>query len=147
MPRRKKEVDGRSVHERQQDFLTAYADHFSVTRAAEVANIGRTSHHRWLRKNEKYAEAFAKRRSLAGQFLEAEAIARAGDGWDEPVYYQGEVCGHVRRFDSGLMQFLLRGMMPEKYGARTEISGPQGTPVQAKIEVVFVKPDDKPAAD
>jgi hypothetical protein len=69
---------------------------------------------------------------------------RAGEGWLEPVYYQGSVCGDVRRFDSGLMQFLLRGMMQEKYGARQEISGPQGAPLQAKIEVVFVRPDDTP---
>jgi hypothetical protein len=40
------------------------------------------------------------------------------------------------------MQFLLRGMAPAKYGSKTEISGPQGTPVQAKIEVVFVNPPD-----
>jgi hypothetical protein len=47
----------------------------------------------------------------------------------------------VRRYDSGLMQLLLRGMMPDKYGMqRAEISGPQGEPIQAKIEVVFVKP-------
>jgi hypothetical protein len=69
-------------------------------------------------------------------------IERAGEGWLEDVYYQGGVCGQVRRFDSGLLQFLLRGMMPEKYGSKTEISGPQGAPMQAKIEVVFVKPDE-----
>jgi hypothetical protein len=33
-------------------------------------------------------------------------------------------------------------MMPEKYGARQEINGPRGAPTQAKIEVVFVNPDD-----
>lgn len=132
------------MHERQRDFLTAYADYFSVTRAAEAANIDRTAHHRWLRKNPKYAAAFAKRRELAGQFLEAEAITRAGDGWLEPVFYQGGECGEVRRFDSGLLQFLLRGLMPERYGSRTEISGPHGEPVQAKIEVVFVRPGEVP---
>ena len=142
MPRRKKELDARSVHDRQRDFLTAYADTFSVVAAAEKAHVSRESHHRWMRKNPAYAEAFQKRRELALGFLEAEAITRAGDGWTEDVWYQGAVCGQVRRFDSGLMQFLLRGMAPAKYGSKTEISGPQGTPVQAKIEVVFVNPPD-----
>lgn len=74
--------------------------------------------------------------------METVAIARASEGWLEPVYYQGVVCGHVRRFSDGLMQFLLRGLLPDKYGNKTEISGPQGAPMQAKIEVVFVKPGD-----
>jgi hypothetical protein len=142
MPRRKKVDDPRSEHERQKHFLQAYEDSLSVDRAAEVANVDRASHYRWLRRDPKYAAGFQRRRDIAGQFLEAEAITRAGDGWLEPVFYQGAECGTVRRFDSGLMQFLLRGLMPEKYGARHEISGPAGAPLQAKIEVVFVKPDD-----
>jgi hypothetical protein len=136
--RRKKEEDARSVHERQTEFLTAYADTFSVERAAAIAKIGPASHFRWFRKNPKYAAAFKKRKEDAGNYLETEAIRRAGEGWLEPVYYQGNVCGEVRRFDSGLLQFLLRGMMPEKYGAKTEVSGPAGGPIEAKLEVVFV---------
>lgn len=69
-------------------------------------------------------------------------MERATKGWLEPVFYQGARCGSVRRFDGSLLQFLLRGMLPEKYGHKTEISGPEGQPLQAKIEVVFVKPDD-----
>jgi len=37
---------------------------------------------------------------------------------------------------------LLRGMLPEKYGARTEITGAQGAPLQAQITVQFVRPGD-----
>lgn len=140
MPQKKE--DSRTQHERQKDFLQAYADTLSVVRAAETAKVDRTMHSRWFRKNEKYAAAFEKIKGLAGQFLETDAITRASEGWLEDVYYQGEVCGQVRRYDSGLAQFLLRGLMPEKYGAKQEISGPQGTPVQAKIEVVFVRPPD-----
>jgi hypothetical protein len=140
MPRKKLAEDSRSQPERQRDFLTAYADTLSVVRAAEIAKVDRTQHHRWLRKSPDYAKAFEKIKSLAGEYLETEAIARAGEGWLENVWYQGEVCGQVRRYDSGLAQFLLKSMMPARYGARTEVSGPQGAPDQAKIEVVFVKP-------
>ena len=142
MSRRKKEDDPRTEHERQRDFLTAWADTFNLAEAAQIARVSVSNHCRWYRKNAKYALAFEKRKEIAGQYLDAIAIGRAADGWLEPVYYQGNVCGEVRRFDSGLLQFLLRGMLPEKYGARQEISGPQGAPIQAKIEVVFVRPDD-----
>lgn len=134
--------DSHIEYERMRDFLRAYADCLSVTSAAEAAGVGRASHYRWIRKSPKYAAAFQKRKQIAGDYLEAEAIARAGEGWLEPVYYQGAVCGEVRRFDSGLMQFLLRGLLPEKYGSKTEISGPAGAPQQAKIEVVFVRPGE-----
>ena len=146
MAHRKKEEDLRTVHDRQRDFLTAYSDTFNIDRAAEEARVSRACHYRWCRKHPKYAAAFAKRKEEAFHFLESEAIARAGEGWLEPIFYQGSECGQVRRFDSGLIQFLLRGMAPQKYGNKTEISGPQGEPVQARIEVVFVKPDD-PASD
>lgn len=107
-----------------------------------MSRVSRASHYEWCRKDPKYAAAFERRKQTAGSYLEAEAIARAGEGWLEPVYYQGDVCGQVRRFDSGLIQFLLRGMLPEKYGTKAQLTGPQGAPLQAKIEVVFVDPHD-----
>jgi hypothetical protein len=124
------------------DFLEAYADTFCISRAADIAKVSRNSHHRWFRESPNYAAAFEKRKKAAASYLEAECITRAGDGYLDPVFYQGAPCGEVRRYDSGLAQFLLRGMMPEKYGSKTEISGPQGAPMQAKIEVVFVKPGE-----
>ena len=142
MPRRTKAEDARTVRQRQKEFLGAYVETFSVTRAAELVKVDRICHYRWMKSHPKYAAAFRKCQETVGEYLETEAIQRAGEGWDEPVFYQGSECGQVRRFDSGLMQFLLRGLMPEKYGAKTEISGPEGGPLQAKIEVVFVRPDN-----
>jgi hypothetical protein len=84
--------------------------------------------------------AFKQCQRAAGDYLESVAVERATVGWLEPVHYQGKVCGHVKRYDGGLLQFLLRGMMAEKYGVqRHEVTAPQGTPTQAKIEVVFVR--------
>ena len=137
-----KEKDSRTTHQKKKDFLEAYCYTFSVSRAAELAGLNREDHYRWMRRAAAYSAAFERRKQEAGSYLESEAIERAGQGWSEIVYYQGAPVGEVRRFDSGLMQFLLRGMMPEKYGSRTEISGPQGAPMQAKIEVVFIKPGD-----
>jgi hypothetical protein len=134
--------DPRSTREKQKDFLAAYGDVFAVGRAAEISNLDRQDHYRWYRKDAKYAKAFERRKEIAGHYLETECIERAGAGWTEDIYYQGTPCGTVRRYDSGLAQFLLRGLMPEKYGSKTEITGPQGAPIQAKIEVVFVRPGD-----
>jgi hypothetical protein len=135
-------VKKNSTKDRMHLFLEAYAETCHLGRAAQLAGIGRVTHYRWLEKSPSYAAAFAKRKRQAGEYMEDEAVRRAAKGWTEPVFYQGAKCGSIRRYDGGLMQFLLRGLLPEKYGSKTEISGPQGAPVQAKIEVTFVRPGD-----
>ncbi len=146
MPRRKVIDDPRSQRERQKHFLQAYAGTFSISAAGRIANVNPETHHRWFRKDAKYRETFLELKTESLHYLETMGIERAGEGWLEDVYYQGAVCGQVRRFDSGLLQFLLRGMMPEKYGSKTEISGPQGAPMQVNVKVNFIKPDDSPVS-
>jgi hypothetical protein len=126
--------------EKIQAFFAAYAATCNIVGAARKAGISRTSHYRWLAKPN-YREAFTRAQHLAREYLESELVKRATKGWTEPIFYQGAQCGTVRRFDGATGMALLRGMWPEKYGTqRQEISGPQGTPIQAKIEVVFVRP-------
>jgi len=140
MPQKKRK-DTRTTPERMRAMINAYAETCNIVAACKKAGIARMTHYRWL-KRPRYAAVFEKTKRLAADYLESEAVTRATKGWLEPVYYQGSKCGAVRRFDGGLMQFLLRGMMPERYGSKTEISGPAGEPIQAKIEVVFVRPQD-----
>lgn len=135
-----KKRDRRTTGQRQSAFLETFAETCNIWQAAKRAGIGRTTHYRWLVEDQAYVGEFDKVQRAAGEHVESTAVSRATDGWLEPVHYQGRVCGHVRRFSDGLAQFLLRGLLPDKYGNKTEISGPQGEPVQAKIEVIFVKP-------
>jgi hypothetical protein len=126
---------------KQAAFRAAYEVCGNITAAARAAKVTKQAHYFWLRTDAQYASAFRQSQVIAADLLESEAVRRAAEGWLEPVYYQGAKCGSVRRYDGGLMQFLLRGMLPEKYGAKTEISRPAGAPVQPKVEVIFVKPD------
>lgn len=134
----------KSVVERAQRLLAAYRETCNISESCKRAGIDRKTHYNWLEKHPKYKEAFESTRTIAAQTLEALAIERATVGWTDDIYYQGQRCGTVQRYDSGLMQFLLRGAMPEKYNSpqRQELSGPQGAPVQAKIEIVFVRPGE-----
>jgi hypothetical protein len=95
------------------------------------------------RKYPGYRRAFEETRLVAGDELESIAVERATVGWLEPVHYQGKVCGHITRYSDGLLMFLLRGMMPEKYGVqrRQQVSAPP--PVQPNIQLTFVYPDGR----
>ncbi len=61
-----------------------------------------------------------------------EAVRRAVEGTEKPVYQQGRLVGHVQEYSDTLLIFLLKGRRPEKYGEklRQEISGPGGDAVQ-----------------
>lgn len=48
--------------------------------------------------------------------LEASAMRRAIDGWDEPVFYKGAICGYKRLYSPTLTLAMLRVHRPEKYG-------------------------------
>lgn len=110
-------------------FLAAFRLTGSITEAALAARIDRTMHYRWL-KSPGYKQAFSNAQIEAGDMLEDVAIKRVREGTLDPVFYQGEKVGARRVYDSGLMQFLLRGLKPQKYSARTEITGPEGGPIE-----------------
>ncbi len=129
-----------STRARARAFLAAYRKTCNITGSAAAAGISPRQHYRWLEKYAKYAAEFERATVIAGDYLESVAVRRAALGWNEPVFYQGRRCGSVRRFDGGLMQFLLRGAKPQKYKNTTELTGKDGAPIAATLEVVFLKP-------
>jgi hypothetical protein len=145
MPRRKKAKEVASLprtrKQKIEAFLAEYAVTARISLAAQKAGVRRGDHYKWLEKDPDYVQAFEHVKRLAADYVQAEIVRRAVDGYDEDVFYQGQKCGTIKRYSDGLMILLAKGMMPEMYGTqKTEISGPQGQPVQAKIEVVFIRP-------
>ena len=122
-------------------FLAAFRLTGSVVLSAAAAGVEKTIHYRWLR-NEKYAADFARAEAEFGDVLEAAAIARALDGVKEPVFYQGAPCGVIRKYSDGLMLALLKRYKPDRYAARTEVTGVGGAAIAASLEVVFVRAKD-----
>ena len=103
---------------RQQAFLAAYMELGTVAAAMKAVGIGPLTHHQWLQAQPEYAEAFALAREAAADLLEAEAVRRALEGVEQPVFYQGKPCGAVRRYSDTLMMFLLKAMRPERFRDR-----------------------------
>jgi hypothetical protein len=124
---------------RQIAFLSSFEICCCVRSAARAAAVTRKTHYGWLQHDPAYVIAFEAARRVAADLLESEAIQRATTGWLVPVYYQGRQCGSVRRYSDGLMMFILRGLMPEKYGnKKPQIPATASAPVQHRINVVYV---------
>ncbi len=107
---------------RQKAFLEEYKQCATVTHAAKIALIARQRHYKWLDSDPAYAKAFEEAKIAATDALIAEARRRA-TGFDEPVYYQGEVVGKIRKHSDSLLIFLMKGALPEVYRERYEVSG------------------------
>jgi hypothetical protein len=48
-----------------------------------------------------------------GDILEGCGLDRAINGVNEPVYYQGEICGHIVKYDNRLLMDFLKRWKPE----------------------------------
>lgn len=82
-----------------------------------------------------YDEAYGDFKEL----IETEIMRRAIMGWEEPVYQQGMLAGTVRKYDSRLLELLVKRHIPaykEKYLAT------DGLPVG-----ILVVPQDQTALD
>lgn len=107
--------------ERKERFLRILAATGVVSRAVEGTGVSRFTvyehrkndadfRRRWEEADEAYADA-----------LEAEAYRRAVKGVEEPVFYQGEVCGKIRRYSDSLLAQQLKARRPERYRERVSM--------------------------
>ena len=69
----------------------------------------------------------------ATDVLIEEARRRAARGVLEPVYYQGMVVGHIRKYSDVLLMFLIKARRKEYATERREHSGLDGKPMESKV--------------
>lgn len=96
-------------------FLEALSQGYTVAYAAQVS--GRTKG-RWYQirsEDEEFKQIWDEAVEIGTEYIEDEARRRAVDGVTKPVFYQGEVCGHVQEYSDTLLVQLLKARRPEKY--------------------------------
>jgi hypothetical protein len=109
-----------TTQQKKAAMLAAYIEHGTVFHACRATSMSRRTHYDWLQQDPAYASAFEDAKDAVADRLEQEAARRAKEGWPEPVFYKGEVCGHVHKFSDLLLIFLLKGLRPEKYRERVD---------------------------
>ena len=113
----------RITAKKKQKFIEYLAEYGNVSRACASVAASRTGMYEAKKHDPEFSSEWDKAHELGLKALEDEAIRRATEGVDEPIYYQGEQVGAVRRYSDTLLIFLLKGGMPEKYRERVEHSG------------------------
>src|SRR5260221_6580371 len=104
-------------------FLAELAQAGNVTAAAKIAGFSRKAAYDYRTKDAAFAEEWDDALQQAADIMEQEARRRAADGWDEPVFHQGFVCGIVRKYSDTLLIFLLKGARPEKFRDNVKVTG------------------------
>jgi len=133
----------------REKFLEAYEKLGTVEKACHAIGIGRRTVYEWRDRDAKFAAEMERVYQTATALLEDEAFRRAYDGWEEPVFYQGQPAGiwlddegkpvgndlaratrfqqfGVRKFSDALLMFQLKMRKPE-YRDSMKISNPDGS--------------------
>ncbi len=116
---------GRISDARKQRFLTALEETASVTAACARIVVSTRAMYEIRKRDPEFRKAWAAAIELGIDALEDEAVRRAREGVDEPVFHRGSKCGNIRRYSDTLLMFILKAARPEKYKDRAanEISG------------------------
>lgn len=124
---------------RRRRFLAALGRTATVTEACDAAGIERSTAYRWRHSSPAVAKAWDEAVQRVVDRLEAEAVRRAADGWEEPVYQQGREVGRVLKFSDRMLELLLKRHKPEfRERSAVELSGPNGGAV--KVEASARRP-------
>jgi hypothetical protein len=88
-------------------FLEAVRSGLTEDGAARKANCSITNIYQHRARSPTFSAAWddAKRAGLS--VLLDEALRRSVEGYDEPVWFQGEICGHVRRYSDRILTHLI----------------------------------------
>lgn len=112
-------------------FLTSFALAGNITLACEAAGIERKTYYRWTEHDEAFTAAAHVAREAAADLLEEAARKRAVEGVTKEtgVYHNGRlIATEVEiRYSDTLLIFLLKGIRPEKYRERLDVTRSDST--------------------
>lgn len=131
-------------------FLQSYAQGPPrIGRACRAAGITPATSWNWRVSNPdpKFIEAFELAHKLAIERAEGELWRRGIEGYETPVYHQGQLVGTEREFDTTAAIFMLKAAKPDVFREKFDHrhSGPDGGPVQHAVALAILAPNERRA--
>lgn len=96
-------------------FIQALTDTGNVSEAARAIGMSRQRLYEYREEDEAFKEEWDEAIEYATDALEKEARRRALEGWQEPVFYRGDVAGYVVKYSDRMLELLLKAHRPAKY--------------------------------
>lgn len=101
-------------------FLDVLARTGIVTTAVQAVGVARMTAYRW-REDPEFAKAWDDALEQAADRMEAEAIRRAVEGVEEPIYQGGQLVGTRIVYSDSLLGKLLGANRPAKFRERHDV--------------------------
>lgn len=117
-------------------YLQAVSQTPRLTEAARMAGISPKTAYLWREapgEDPAFDKWFPVARRMGLMRAESELWRRGIDGYEKPVYHQGQLVGTERVYSDTAAIFMLKGALPDTYRDRQEISGPGGGPVALDV--------------
>jgi hypothetical protein len=107
------------VRDWQSVFLKHLCERANVSCASKAARISRKTVYAKRNTDPLFKTAWDDALDEACDHLEEEARRRAVEGTNKPIFYRGQVVGHIREYSDTLLIILLKAHRPEKYRENT----------------------------
>ena len=96
----------------------------SVTYAASRAGLERRTLYRRKARDEQFAAQWDEALNLGIDRLQDDAMQRALNGTERPLFRNGRQVGSMQQYDNRLLQFLLRAHRPDIYAEKKQSAIP-----------------------
>lgn len=106
---------------KRRQFLDVLRMCANVTAAARAGGVSRASWYRLRERDPAFARDWQLALDAGIDALEDEAMRRAFEGNVEPVFYQGQQVGSVRKYSDSMLMFLLKARRPQRYRERVGV--------------------------
>ena len=114
-----------------------------VKQACQAAGVSVGAFYKWTANDTLFLEAFERSKAKTLPVLEEEMVRRGLHGYLEPVYYQGERVGEIRRYSDKLLKDRIARLDPRYKDVNQTNIGIQGEDI--KISFTEPKKDKTPA--
>lgn len=105
----------------QEAFLELVGNGWPPSRAAEAIKVKLRTIESKKSRDKDFAEEYRIARRAGAEILIAEMQRRGVEGWMEPVFYQGAIVGHVRKYSDRTLVELAKGSIPEMFDPRVHV--------------------------
>ncbi len=124
-------------------FLAALAEHGNVTRAGREIGMATSGAYYVRARNADFRARWDEAIQTFVNQVEANVLERIANGFDKPVFFQGQQCGAERVFNDGVGLNFLKLHRPQAYGdvreaeAQSRLPGKAGEEGRLKIEAML----------
>jgi len=119
----------RTLMRARETFIVNLAAGASITKACEIAAIGRTTAYEWRAADEAFAALWDEALEAGIDRLEDEARRRAVEGVEKPVVAMGKIARNddgtvlmIREYSDTLLALMLKAKKPKEYRDRLDLN-------------------------